>query len=175
MSLTIKSDGVLEAVSAKLAAAADWMPAIYDRHLPWVGAQIGETMEGVLERNRYRGDLQGSITAEYDSAAAEVAIGPTVRRGAYDGGTILEEGTGPIANAPWAPIAAWAEFRGLPAFPVWWKIRTVGVDAHPFLERTLNDPATQDALSEAGKRIVTDAALEVVSVEGVSSIGLESK
>jgi len=49
------------------------------------------------------------------------------------------------------------------------------VDAHPFLERTLNDPATQDALLEAGKRIVTDAALEVVSVEGVSSIGLESK
>lgn len=173
MSITIKSDGVLEKVSAKLQSAAEWLPQIYDRHLPWVGAQIAETMEGVLERNRYTGSLQSSITVRYDAAAGEVAIGPTVMRGAYDGGTLLEEGTGPIPNAPFAPIAAWAEFRGLPAFPVWWKIRTVGVDAHPFLEPTINDPSSGAALEEAGKRIVTDAALEVVSVEGVSGIRLE--
>jgi hypothetical protein len=173
MTVTIKSDGVLEAVAAKLAAAPDWLPAIYERHLPWAGAQMAETMEGILEKNRYTGALQGSISVRYDSAAQEVAIGPTAMRGSHDGGTLLEEGTGPIPNAPWAPIAAWADFKGLPAFPVWWKIRTVGVDAHPFLEPTLADPASQDALLETGKRIVTDAALEIVAVEGVGGISVE--
>lgn len=175
MSISIKSDGVLEAVSAKLAAAPSWLPAIYATHLPWLGAQIAETMEGVLERNRYTGGLQGSITARYDSAATEVAIGPTAMRGAYDAGTLLEEGVGHPVAVPWAPIAAWADFRGIPAFPVWWKIRNVGIEAHPFLQPTMDDGQTQTAIEEGARRIVTDAALEAVSVEGVNAISLESK
>lgn len=175
MSLSVQSDGVLEAVSAKLAAAPDWLPQIYATHLPWVGAQVAETMEGVLEQNRYTGGLQGTITARYDAGEQEVAIGPTAYRGAHDAGTLLEEGVGHPVAVPWAPIKAWADFRGIPAFPVWYTIRTVGIQAHPFLQRTLDDGATQDAIQQGAQRIVTDAALEAVSVDGVSSIGLEVK
>lgn len=173
MTLTIKSDGVLEAVSAKLTAAPDWFPAIYERHMPWLGAQVSEVMESVLEQNRYTGSLQSSITSVYDPTAAEVSIHPTVQRGGHDGGVILELGTGPIPNAPYGPIAAWAAFRGLPAFPVWYKIRTVGADAHPFLRRTFDDGMTGQAMQETARRIAIDGALEIVSVEGVSSISVE--
>ena len=55
---------------------------------------------------------------------------------------------------------------------MWWKIRTVGVDAHPFLAPTMNDAQTGDAMTEAAKRIVTDAALEIASVECVTEIGV---
>ena len=173
MSVTIKSDGKLEAVIAKLGAAPEWFPAIYERHMPWLGSQVGEIMESALEENRYTGSLQSSIVSEYDSNAAEVSIHPTAMRGRGDGGVILELGTGPIANLPWAPIAAWAAFRGLPAFPVWWKLTTVGANPHPFLQRTFDNGMTGEAMVETSKRIATDAALEIVSVEGATSISLE--
>ena len=176
MTVTIKSDGVLEAVAAKLAAAPDWLPTIYERQMPWLGAQVSEVMEGVLEGNRYTGELQSSIVSVYDPSAAEVSIHPTAQRGGRgDGGVILELGTGPIPNAPYGPLAAWAAFRGLPAFPVWYKIRTVGADAHPFLQRTFDDGATGQAMQETARRIVIDGALEVVSVEGVSSVSLSQE
>ena len=174
MSVTIKSDGVLEAISAKLSAAPDWLPTIYERHLPWLGAQVAETMEGVLEGNRYTGELQSSIVSVYDPSAAEVSIHPTAQRGGRgDGGVILELGTGPIPNAPYGPIAAWAAFRGLPAFPVWWKIRTIGLDAHPFLQRTFDDGETGRAMTETAQRIVTDGALEIVSAGGATRVSVE--
>ena len=174
MSPSIKSDGVLERVTAKLAQAPQWMPQIYIRHMPNLGGQIADIMEGVLENNRYTGALQGSITSTYDPSKAEVAIRPTAQRGGrWDAGALLELGTGPIPRLPWAPIKAWAEFRGIPAFPVWWKIKTQGVSPHPFLQRTLDDGQSKDAVNEAAVRIITDAALEVVQDSGVSSIGLQ--
>jgi hypothetical protein len=173
MSLTLKSDGVLEAVAAKLQAAPSWLPAIAERHLPWGGAQVGEVMEGVLEGNRYTGALQSSIVSEYDPNAQEVSIHPTAERGSHDGGVLLELGTGPNPGVPWAPIAAWAAFRGLPAFPVWWKLRTVGAAPHPFLQRTFSDGMTQGAIQETARRVVIDGALEIVAVEGVSGISVE--
>lgn len=174
MSVTVKSDGVLEAVAAKLGDAPSWLPTIAERHMPWLGAQVGETMEGVLEGNRYTGELQSSIVSDYNPTEQTVSIHPTAQRGGRgDGGVILELGTGPIPNAPYGPIAAWAAFRGLPAFPVWWKIRTVGLDAHPFLQRTFDDGATGAAMTTAATRIVTDGALEIAAAGNATSISLE--
>ena len=174
MSITVKSDGVLEQVAAKLADAPSWLPTVAERHMPWLGAQVGEVMEGVLEGNRYTGELQSSIVSEYNPTEQAVSIHPTAQRGGRgDGGVILELGTGPIPNAPYGPIAAWAAFRGLPAFPVWWKIRTVGIDAHPFLQRTFDDGATGAAMVTAAERIVTDGALEIAAAGGAQNISLE--
>ena len=174
MSLSIKSDGVLERVAAKLADAPRWMPNIYMRHMPDLGGRIAEVMEGVLENNRYTGALQGSITSVYDPSKAEVTIRPTAQRGGrFDAGVLLEEGTGPIPRAPWAPIKSWADFRGLPAFPIWYKIRTEGISPHPFLQRTLDDGQSQDAITETAVRIIVDASLEAVAESGVNSIGLQ--
>lgn len=175
MSVTVQSDGVLEAVSAKLSAAPTWLPAIYATHLPWVGDQIGEVMEGVLEQNRYSGALQDSITTRYDAGQQEVAVGPTALRGSHDAGTLLEMGVPHPVAAPWAPIKAWADARGIPAFPVWWTIRNIGIAEHPFLQRTFDDGQTQMAIDEGARRIVVDAATEAVAVEGVTSIGLEQR
>lgn len=168
--ITIQSDGVLEAVSAKLAAAADWLPAIYDIHLPALGRAVEEVMANVIEPNRYTGSLAESIISDYDPGLAEVAIYPTADHNGYDGGAILEEGTGPH-TPPWAPIAAWAEFRGLPAFPIWWGIVEHGTAAHPFLKRTLDDARTRSAMDEAVLRIAVDAALEIATQGSATAAG----
>ncbi len=160
---TLESDGVIEAFAAKLAVAPEWMPAIYERHMPDLGGNVADIMQSVIEPNRYKGDLQESIISQYDPLAQAVSIYPTVKRGAWDGGTILELGTGPIPNAPWAPIAAWADFRGIDAFPVWWGIREHGVKAHPFLQRTLDDGNTQTAMLTAATRITDDMAIELAA------------
>ncbi len=160
---TVTSDGVIEAFAAKLADSADWMPEIYTRHMPDLGGNVADIMQGVIEPNRYKGDLQESIISQYDPLSQSVSIGPTVQRGGWDGGTILELGTGPIPNAPWAPIAAWADFRGIDAFPVWWHIREYGVKPHPFLKRTLDDGNTQTAMQTTAGQIVADMAIELAA------------
>lgn len=153
MSVVIQSDGVLEAVSDNLEAAPQWWHDVLGMTLPWLGEQVMDVMEGVLEPNRYTGELQSSLVSEYHAELMELTVHPTAERGRHDAGVLLELGTGPIPNAPYVPIAAWAEFRGLPAFPVWWKIRSEGVDAHPFLQRTLDDPQTQAAMLETSRKI----------------------
>lgn len=160
---TVTSDGVIEAFAAKLADAPTWMPEIYERHMPDLGGNVADVMEGVIEPNRYTGALQESIISQYDPLAQAVSIYPTVKRGTFDGGAILELGTGPIPNAPWAPIKAWADFRGIDAFPVWWGIREHGVKAHPFLQRTLDDLGTQTAMRGTAERIVADMAIELAA------------
>ena len=168
ISITVKSDGVLEQVRANLDKLPQWYPAIIRTHLPRLGERIVEVMRSTVEPNRYTGGLSDSITSEYDDGEQSVAIFPTVERGQYDGGLILELGTRPIPNAPYAPIAAWADFRGLPAFPVWWKIRVEGVTAHPFLQATLE--ASESLIDETGRRIVTDMADSVLTGAGKVSL-----
>jgi HK97 gp10 family phage protein len=46
----------------------------------------------------------------------------------------IHEGT-PPHKAPWAPIAAWAKRKGLPAFPIWYSIQQKGTKANPFMKR----------------------------------------
>lgn len=161
---TITSDGVLEAVAAKLDAIDEWFPELLQPHMELLGRAEEDVMYTLLEPNRYTGALQESITSMYDPTAQEVAIYPTAQRGDFDAGTLLELGSGPIANAPWAPIKAWADFRGVPAFPVWWAIREFGVKPHPFLQRTADDLRTVTAMTTTATRIVADMALAITAV-----------
>ena len=160
MSITINSDGVLEQVSANLTNHPSWMPRIVETAMLELGGRVIEKMREQVEPNRYTGSLSESIISEYDSGKREVSIFPTAARGTYDAGTILELGTAPIPNVPWAPIASWAVFRGLPAFPVWYKIKTVGVSAHPFLQSTLDN--SEEAMTIAALKIISDAAGEIM-------------
>jgi hypothetical protein len=168
--LTILSDGVLEAVGARLASAPDWMPEILGTHMPWLGDMEVDVMTGILERNRYTGELQSSVISQYDPLTQEVKIFPTAMRGEWDAGALLMDGTRPIRNAPFGPIKAWAESHGLPAYPVWWKIRTVGVAAHPFLMDTLNNGQTTGNMNEAAQRIVADMAIEIAATSGAAAL-----
>jgi hypothetical protein len=125
-----------------------------------LGAIVVGEMKAAVEQHRYTGALSDSITHESADRGYEQRIHPTAMRGAYDAGTILELGTRPIPNLRWAPIRAWADFKGLPAFPVWWKIRTLGVSEHPFLQRTLD--ASGAHIMEAAQRMVMTAAEQIL-------------
>ena len=163
MSITITSDGVLEQVSANLENYPSWMPRVVGESMEILGKVIVYRMRDQVEPNRYTGALSESISSEYDSGVMEVTISPKAERGAYDAGTILELGTAPIPNLPWAPIAAWADFRGLPAFPVWYKIMTQGVSAHPFLQGTLDN--SEQAMTAAALQIIGTAGIEIMGAK----------
>lgn len=131
--------GIIEQIAGRLRTLPAWLPARSARHMRVLGGKAVRRMKYAVMENVYTGALQESIRDEVADRGLTVRIAPTVMRGRYDGGSILEMGTRPIPNAPWAPIARWAAFRGLPAFPIVYKIRTQGVSAHPFLQRTLDD------------------------------------
>ena len=130
---------VIKGIQSRLRSAPAWMPNRSEKHMRKLGGKAVRRMKYAVMENVYTGKLQDSIRDFYEDRGMTVLIAPTVMRGRYDGGSILEAGTRPIPNAPWAPIARWAAFRGLSAFPVVYKIRTQGVDPHPFLQRTLDD------------------------------------
>lgn len=168
LSFTFKADKSFEQVQQAIATLPSWMPAILRSHMPPLGDRIAEVMRTQVEPHRYTGALSDSIESEYQDSDYSVSIHPTATRGNYDAGAILELGTKPIRRAPWEPIKAWAEFRGVPAFPVWYAIRTRGVRAHPFLDRTLAESA--GPMTETARRIVTDVAIAITSGTGTNSI-----
>jgi hypothetical protein len=143
----------LAGIGENLQRIEDWAPQFIDSNMEQLGRRIAYLMQQQVEPNYYTGSLSDSIVSDYDPGARRLEIGPTVKRGRWDGGLILQRGTGPIPNAPWFPIKEWAEYRGIPAFPVWYKIRTEGVDAHPFLEETLQRGDVQVALAHTAGRI----------------------
>jgi hypothetical protein len=124
-------------VAGNLSGARSWMPKAISRAAHQLGQAGVDVMRDATDVNRYTGSLGESISAEYGSDDTVVTISPKVMRGIHDGGLILEFGTRPIPRAPWAPIAAWASFRGAPMPGAWLKIRSSGVSPHPFLDRTL--------------------------------------
>jgi hypothetical protein len=136
--ISIKFDppDALGIMERNLRDAPSWVPQLTAKALRRLGPRAQRKMSIRLSTRRYTGALDSSVQTEYSADGLELQIFPTAKRGRWDGGLILELGTRPIPNAPWAPIRAWAMFRGVPAFPVWHKIRTRGVDAHPFLEDT---------------------------------------
>ena len=168
LNFSLQSDGTLEQLSANLARFPEWWPAIVRTHLPPLGERVADVMRETIEPHRYTGVLSDSITSKYDDGEQAVSIYPTAKRGEYDGGLILELGTRPIPNAPWGPIKAWADFRGLPAFPVWWKIRNEGVNAYPFLQDTLD--TSDDQINEAIRRMLTELADHILTGTGTVSV-----
>jgi len=140
---------VITDIQARFKSAPRWIPGRAEKHMRRLGGKAVRRMKYAVMENVYTGSLQESIKDFYEDRGMTVLISPTVMRGRYDGGSILELGTRPIPNAPWIPIAKWAAFRGLPAFPIVYKIRTQGVSPHPFLDRTLTD-TTPDIDTELG-------------------------
>ena len=133
-----------------------WMPALVRENMLTLRDIAVDNMREAVSENNYTGALADSIQGTFEDGGMTVDIHPTVQRGRWDGGAILELGTGPIPNAPWIPIRDWAESKGLPGFPVWFKIRAEGVAAHPFLDRTYEK--TEPRIEETGRRIVEKAA-----------------
>lgn len=167
MSVTIELGESYKRFNESLAKMPDWMPAIIRTHLDALAPSLEDRMREAVAENRYTGAMEESITHEFQDGGNELHVHPTAKRGAYDAGTLLELGVPHPVRAPWAPIKAWAEFRGLPPFPIWYKIRTQGIDAHPFLDRTAR--AAEPQIEEAARRMATDAAQALVSGVGKES------
>ena len=144
----------LEATARNIDGAISRRDEFVIRNLRSLGRRVEWVMKQVIEPNRYTGALADSIQSEADGS--KVTIGTTAKSGQWDRGMILERGTRPIPNLPFEPIRMWAEFRGLPAGPVWAKIRREGVSAHPFLDETLSRGETQVAIQHTAMRIGMD-------------------
>ena len=168
LSWSVKSDGTLEQIVANLQKFPQWWPVVVREYFPPLGERVSEIMRQVVEPHRYTGALSDSITSEYNDGDQSVSIFPTAMRGQYDAGQILELGTRPIPNAPYGPIAAWADFKGLPAFPVWWKIRNEGVNAYPFLQDTLD--AADEHIHETMRRMLSQLADDILTGAGKTGI-----
>lgn len=154
-SVETRSDGVLEQVADNLEA----MPALVKDATQLSFDALGRTIKGhmqlQMEGNRYKGDLVNSVQYDYEPGNKMVTIAPTLMRGRFSAGTLLELGTRPIRNAPWKPIKEWADARGIPAFPVWYAIRTKGMKAHPWLQQTMkrSEPAILRAAEQIGELV----------------------
>lgn len=153
---------------ANMAKAHLWGPFIINREMRWLGNEGAAAMREAIAANYYKGTLSDSIRGEYDPATKELTIGPTAKRRNWDAGSILEDGTGAISNVPWKPIREWAFARGMnlkQAGAVWHKIKTSGVGAHPFVERTVNSARFQSALNKVADKIGRDMAAEVFKTD----------
>ena len=161
MSVSIKSDGVLERIAQNLGRLPEWMPTIIRVHMDTLGAIVVDEMKQQVHEHRYIGTLEDSIKHFSDEGGYTQRIYPTAMRGAYDAGTILELGTKPIPKAPWGPIKKWALVRGISQpFFVLKKIRLEGVTAYPFLDNTLK--ASEGHITEAARRMVITAAEQIL-------------
>ena len=128
----------LKILAQNLRSTPSWMPKKIQATTTKIGPLGVRWLQYATMQNTYTGALGRSISAEYTDNGATVTISPKVMRGQYDGGLILELGTRPIPNAPFAPIARWANFKGLPPGAVWQGIRRKGVRPHPFLSNAFN-------------------------------------
>ena len=163
--ITVRSDGVLEMFVNNANNAPAWMPRTLEMVMRPLGEKIVTNMRAAVEENRYTKALEDSITSEYDVEGMRLEISPKeLRGGKWDAGLLLELGTRPIPNLPWAPIKAWADFRGIPAFPVWFKIREQGVSPHPFLDRTLE--ASMPDIDNTAQELVDAMAVRIVGSGG---------
>ena len=151
-SFTINTEDIA-AMGREIMNVPHWAPEFIEGNMRTLGGRIRYVTREILKRHRYTGALDESVEAVYDTAMQRLEVGPTAMRGQYSAGIILERGTQPIANAPFGPIAAWAESKGLPAGPVWWKIKTKGVSPHPWLGDVIADGRTKTAIEHTAKRI----------------------
>ena len=135
-------------MAVRFAAVSGVKGRFVQANLADLGVKLTAVIRDSLEPHRYKGELQDSVSAQVSGET--LTVGPRKKfKGGWDAGWILQSGTGPIERLPFAPIKAWAEFRGLPAGPVLFKIKTVGVSGHPWLERTIDRPDFGQALNQA--------------------------
>ena len=165
--IEIKVDmGQIIQVITPMKSANIWVRQQFHKFLPDLGRRVSDAMKEQVRPRRYTGDLEWSITFDYNMAKLEVVIGPKAKRGNYDAGMILQEGTKPIHNLPWKPIAQWGAFRNKPSMSVralWLGIRAHGVAAHPFLEETLRRGDVQQALIDTADKLGVQIAAHAIS------------
>lgn len=127
------------------------------------GPKAVRAFRKVLEKNTYTGQLMDSVSYDYSESAFELEAGTTLKRGNFDGGSILEYGTRPIPNVPWRPLYNWAVFKGFDnPFALVAKIRGQGVNPHPFVQKVWLSGEFQRALRELDKQLGDDVVATVV-------------
>lgn len=140
----------LEAMADRFAQIPGMRAMFVRRNLTELGRELKTVVNRALEEHRYTGALQQSLGVAVDGDWLEV--GPTRKYGGgWDAGWILQSGTRPIARVPFEPIRRWAEFRGLPAGPVWYKIKTKGVSGHSWLEKVFSQAEFRQALDRRAR------------------------
>ena len=126
-----------------------------------MGPRIARMMQRALAPHRYTGDLEKSITWQYDASKRELRVGSDLQRGGrYNAMALLSYGTGPISHLHFTPIAKWAAFKGLPAGPVWMSIKKKGTAPHPIMDKLEAQPEFSKVLNEGAKRLGTDLLLK---------------
>lgn len=110
-----------------------------------ITAQREIRLQAPVDRNR----LRNSILIKRDGRYA-YTVGTNVKYAWW-----VENGTKPH-RAPWKPIDAWAKRRGIPTFPVWYKIMKNGTRANPFFQTGVDDaePLIQRYFAECESNIV---------------------
>ncbi len=146
MGITEIPELVFEKLQANFAQAPDWLPKIVEGAIRRLGPVGMQRMRSAVAPNNYTSELSNSIITDYSQGGGpshnfQVAIYPEAMRGGrWDAGLLLELGVPhAIPNVPYAPIAAWAAFRGAPMPQVWLGIRAHGIKAHPFLDNTVTN------------------------------------
>ena len=153
MPLTVKAPE-LETWAANIGRVGAMRDEFVMRNFQALGKRVEYIVRRVLHPHRFMGSLEDSVASEVSGTRVE--IGPSAHAGGYDRGLILERGTGPIPNLPFEAIRRWAEFRGLPAGPVWMAIRGQGVKEHLWLDDVLAQGDFQVALEHTAQRIGMD-------------------
>lgn len=159
-------------VISPMATAYQWVPKQIDMVFPMLGRAVKAAMQDQVRPHRYMGNLEESITFDYTSSKRELVIGPRAKRGNYDAGLILQQGTKPIRNLPWKPIERWGAFRNIPSMAsraIWLGIRAHGVAAHPFINETLMRGDVQQALTDTANKLSTQIA--AYSISGRKKLG----
>ena len=169
--LAIKSPD-LERIAENISTLPSQHDEFIRRNLGALGRRVAYIMTVVLAEHKVTGSLKDSVQSVV--TPGQVEIGPTAKSGRWDRGLLLEQGTGPIPNLPFGPIAAWAEFRGIPAGPVWMTIKREGVKPHPFIDDVLYRGDTQVAIENTARRIGMDLiAYTFQGLSGAPEIGAQ--
>ena len=159
--LSIKTEGIRELAASLEATAGDVRTQVKDT-MEHMGPIIVNMMRRQMAPHRYRGDLENSIEWSYNPSTRELRVGSNLMRGSYNALAILERGTRPNDAVPFAPIAAWASFRGLPAGPIWMSIKQRGLMAHPVTEPTIVRPEFQRSLNAGAKKLASDILVKAL-------------
>ena len=162
--ILLTSKGIRE-LADSLAAAAIGTDSEIQKVFEDMGPRIADLMRRALAPHRYTGELAESVTWEYKSGPRELHVGSDLTRRNYNALSLLEGGAKPNAAVPFTPIAKWAEFKGLPAGPIWMSIKTRGVEAHPIREPLMISPAFVSLLDSGAKKLGENIVIKALTYE----------
>lgn len=153
--ISIKSKGIREIGEQMGIAGAEVHNQVRDV-MEHMGPIIVNMMRRQMSEHNYTGNLSESIEWSYAPHNRQLRVGSNLMRKQWNAMAILERGTGPNDAVPFAPIAAWATTKGLPAGGVWMNIKKYGIKGHPIVEPTTMRPEFQRTLNAGAKKLATD-------------------